>query len=1133
MSAKSKINPLNGQHTAGIFSDPSIDGPQIGTLVLVVDRAKNLPNRKTIGKQDPYCAARLGKEARKTATDIPGGQTPKCMFTGTKSYASSCTIPLTTTSSRSPSFSDDKKTELIGENWVDLRDIIVPGGGQSDQWETRNPRGKQAGELRMEITFYDSPGRPAGTPAGPASTASSQLAAPAMITAVSAAATVPTSSSSLSGPRARPLPEMTGPSRGVPKRRPLPSDPVVGHASHPPPEPAPQPAQQPVPVPQSAVAVAQLSDATQTPSRQLNPSAAYNTNQLSQPLGQYNTPPQPSPHQHQHQQQQPPLLLPQSQPAVSTLQMSPTRYQEYRDQGSYGSAITNGPVADSGYESTPSDGHQHQSYQRYQHHHAQSLDRYQAPSHYGSRDFGGDMRDQQPYDSRFDNAPIPVSAPPVSASYEETNMVAPVGDRPPPPPVHRSRNNSSGAVESGYRNSFNSSTVKGTPPQTIRHDVLRSEAHRHSISSAYPGRPIYRPVESGTSPTVSAAVSPVDRSTYGSAVTDPFYQPSPPRHRAYDSAYDAQPYSTEEANNGVGPLVPASFQQNTSRQPPQQPQQQSGYEYSEPDYNHNKAPSPSPLSLASHRGASPAAAAASGYAPSTPTHYRNGESMSFAGSVSPSPMQQRDNRTSPAPPPGSGYSAYDAPAAEERYQGYHSDLDGAPHEDDMGVDSFEVMPVPASLVPGVDPGLALELRSRIHQEDRRSEQRRYTIQQQPMDIPARGRQMTARASSFGQEDAARMYTAPQGSYNEGGYGGRTYDAPPQARSRYERSPGPYSSGAASPAPPVPAAHSPNPRHTIKRKSVSPAPPPAPASGTESRRLSGIPFGPDSYDELNPTVAATIDPTRSDFNEATGKIVSYDGREIDPSDHLPMNTWAPEPEAKPTKPTGAAGTLSSEGAVPSGRRQLRIAGRPQAAANNTGITFSSGNNAPVAPASRNRLQKKTSRQSPPTVPTVSSSSSGGGNMSMAMTISSQSQNASPLAPLSHPRQQDNFTPPRGLPRANTYDGASENHAPAMALYGGSPGRSGFGAPAPPVPAKVPMGSGSIAGYGGGGHRGIGSSERDRSPAMSGALPMPIPESRALPWEPYSAGPSGEVALMEEMSRIDLGSGRARRHHGRQY
>lgn len=64
-------------HTAGIFSDMTVDGPEIGTLVLVIDRAKNLPNRKSMGKQNPYCAARLGKEAKKTETDKRGGQTPR------------------------------------------------------------------------------------------------------------------------------------------------------------------------------------------------------------------------------------------------------------------------------------------------------------------------------------------------------------------------------------------------------------------------------------------------------------------------------------------------------------------------------------------------------------------------------------------------------------------------------------------------------------------------------------------------------------------------------------------------------------------------------------------------------------------------------------------------------------------------------------------------------------------------------------------------------------------------------------------------------------------------------------------------------------------------------------------------
>jgi len=72
-----KLGITGAMHTAGIYSDMTVDGPIIGTLVIVVDRAKNLPSRKTLGKQDPYCAARLGKEAKKTETDKRGGQTPR------------------------------------------------------------------------------------------------------------------------------------------------------------------------------------------------------------------------------------------------------------------------------------------------------------------------------------------------------------------------------------------------------------------------------------------------------------------------------------------------------------------------------------------------------------------------------------------------------------------------------------------------------------------------------------------------------------------------------------------------------------------------------------------------------------------------------------------------------------------------------------------------------------------------------------------------------------------------------------------------------------------------------------------------------------------------------------------------
>lgn len=57
-------------------------------------------------------------------------------------------------------FNDDKKTELIGEAWIDLTNVVKLGGGQSDQWHQLNFKGKYAGEIRVELTFYDTREQP-------------------------------------------------------------------------------------------------------------------------------------------------------------------------------------------------------------------------------------------------------------------------------------------------------------------------------------------------------------------------------------------------------------------------------------------------------------------------------------------------------------------------------------------------------------------------------------------------------------------------------------------------------------------------------------------------------------------------------------------------------------------------------------------------------------------------------------------------------------------------------------------------------------------------------------------------------------------------------------------------------------
>ncbi|KAF2753447.1 hypothetical protein EJ05DRAFT_490143 [Pseudovirgaria hyperparasitica] len=198
-----KPSPMGGAHTSGIYADMTVDGPEIGTLVAVFDRAKNLPNRRSMGKQDPYCAARLGKEAKKTNTDRRGGQTPR--WDQELRFTVHDSIDYQTL--KVSIFNDDKKTELIGETFVSLGDVIIPGGGKSDIWHGLNCKGRYAGEIRIELTYYDTRPKP------------EKVVQPRREAMRNAAAE-------------RQGAPMNGPRDAAPvKRRPLPANPVTGTPS--------------------------------------------------------------------------------------------------------------------------------------------------------------------------------------------------------------------------------------------------------------------------------------------------------------------------------------------------------------------------------------------------------------------------------------------------------------------------------------------------------------------------------------------------------------------------------------------------------------------------------------------------------------------------------------------------------------------------------------------------------------------------------------------------------------------------------------------------------------------------------------------------------------------------------------
>ncbi|PNY25785.1 Ingression protein fic1, partial [Tolypocladium capitatum] len=893
-TAKSKPYALNGSHTSGIFADMSIDGPVIGTLVAIVDRAKNLPNRKTIGKQDPYCAARLGKEAKKTTTDVRGGQTPKwdeeLRFTVHDSpdyYQLKISV-----------FTDDRKTDLIGEAWVDLKGIVVAGGGQNDMWQTLSCRGKYAGEIRVEITYYDNRPKPDKPALKPRQPAGSEQDADSMS------------------------------QRGPVKRRPLPSDPVTGEAPLPPP-PAPLPAEH----------------HHQTPPRSHGKSASHSGFVPTQsPLQavEYNTPPPPAAQQH------PDHYSPSSQPRYSNARVDGPR-QTQRSRESFDAALR--LHEDRGYSQA-------------------------APA--------------SPYDQPDPprRSPLPEHRHEMPAGDDVWQLLQFEDGPPPPPPAHRSRHNS-GGQELVHRSSYDPPPQKSMPSLPMRHDVLKSEAHRHSAPS-YPGRPTFRAYDSA--PAASNARVSYNPSSYESSST---------RFHSHDAAYDSQYRSMQPTVEDVPESPPG---------PLANPYRHGGSRMNSRDeMTFETNPSTGPLNLGHSPGVSPP------YISGGSHQDRNGHPASapqfpardYADSPSYQPYNGQNHRPSPRHEPG--------PNNNRALQAY-----GLPE-------------VPASLCPGLDSGLSYEISEQIYEERRRD---RYP----PAATPTRGRHISEGPPSYG--------ASPQGyaPHSRDGRSAITYSGGPDNQLVRHRNVSP----------------NPNPQHAIRRKSVSPAPPPA-----DNRRVSDIPFSPDSYDALNPSMATPRDSNLgSERAHPDDKIMTHDGREIDPSDHLPMESWAPEPEPKPEQkqaspePRARPSPSGAQPMPPSGRRPLRVAGRPQSSTGPPPSFHNYGEDlrTPPAPVStgRNRLQKKANRASAGPSPAMSS----------------------PLAPVSTDNYQDRqspYTPTRGhgLRRAGSWDYPSENHAP----------HHGSG---PPIPAKVPLMSGANGGV--------------------------------------------DYALMEEMQRIDIGAGRSRRRGG---
>ncbi|KWU41420.1 hypothetical protein RHOSPDRAFT_12033, partial [Rhodotorula sp. JG-1b] len=127
----------------------------LGTLIVIVLRAKNLPNRVRIGKQNPYCTITYGLHKKRTDTIERGGQQPEW----DAEFRHSLGTPVVSTCAagkrvlKVACWADDARDpKLIGEGELDIEETIQKG--KYDNWVQLERKGRYAGEVYLELTWY-------------------------------------------------------------------------------------------------------------------------------------------------------------------------------------------------------------------------------------------------------------------------------------------------------------------------------------------------------------------------------------------------------------------------------------------------------------------------------------------------------------------------------------------------------------------------------------------------------------------------------------------------------------------------------------------------------------------------------------------------------------------------------------------------------------------------------------------------------------------------------------------------------------------------------------------------------------------------------------------------------------------
>lgn len=138
-----------------------MDGPETadGTLVIMVCRAKHLPNRRKLDKQSPYVLLRIGTTAQKTPIHFRAGQTPEWTHE----------IRFQLSRDRKPLLKLDVLDETKGDPtpigcteidclmvFLDNANLQDNGKFILDNWYDLKCNHRSAGTIYLEMTFYPS-----------------------------------------------------------------------------------------------------------------------------------------------------------------------------------------------------------------------------------------------------------------------------------------------------------------------------------------------------------------------------------------------------------------------------------------------------------------------------------------------------------------------------------------------------------------------------------------------------------------------------------------------------------------------------------------------------------------------------------------------------------------------------------------------------------------------------------------------------------------------------------------------------------------------------------------------------------------------------------------------------------------